>query len=98
MAHEAGLAAHLGRAHFSFNFRSGNQGGHRVHHHQVDRARSHQLIHHFQPHFPRVRLGNQQIINIHPKGLGINRIQGVFCIHKGRNAARSLHLRDRMEC
>ena len=97
LAHQAGLQTHVGIAHFPFNFRPGHQRRHRVHHHHIDGRRPHQLINHFEAHFSGIRLGDEQFVNVHPQRLGIERIEGVFRIHKGRHPTRFLYLGDGME-
>ena len=93
LAHQASLEADVGIAHFTLNFGPGHQGRHRIDHHHIYSRRSHQLIDDLQPHFAGVGLGDQQLVDVDPQGPGIDRVEGVLRIHKGRDPACLLHLR-----
>ena len=49
------------------------------------------MVDDFQGHLAGVRLGDQQVFDVDPKGRGIDRVQGVLSVDEGRHAAAALH-------
>ena len=97
LAHEPGLEAHMGIPHIPFDFRFGHQGRHRVDDDDVDGTAAHQGVTDFQGLFPSIRLGNQQVVDVHSQVPGIFRIQGVFRIDESRIAAPFLGFGDHVQ-
>ena len=97
LAHQAGLQARQGIAHFAFDFGLGCEGGHRVHHDQVHSARAHQAVHNLQRLLTGVGLADQQFRQLHPQLLGVLHVQCVLGVHKGASAAQLLHLRNHLQ-
>ena len=94
LAHQAGLQADVAVAHFAFDFGSRYQRGNRVDHHHIHAAAAYQHIADFQCLFAGVGLGNQQIFYFYTELAGVNRVEGVFGIDKGADAAVFLALGD----
>ena len=94
LAHQPRLQPHMRVAHFAFQFRLRHQRRHRVDHHHVNRSGAHQRIGDFQRLFARIRLRNQEVVNIHADFLGIRRVKRVFGINKRTRPALFLRLRD----
>ncbi len=83
--------------HLSFDLRPGHQGRHRVNHNDVDGAAPHQDIGDLQGLLPRIGLGNEEVIGIHPQPFRIRYVQGVFGIDEGGDPSGLLRLGDGME-
>ena len=81
-------------AHFAVEFGLGHQRRHRVHYQHVNRAGTDQRFGDFQRLLARIRLRNQQVVDINAQFLGIPRIQRVLGIHKRRQPAVPLRLGD----
>ena len=80
LTHQAGLQTNVGIAHFTFNFRFGNEGGHRVHHNHVGGIRTHQQFADLKRLLTGIRLGDQHLFNVDtdtPCPCGIQRMFGI---------------------
>ena len=97
LAHQPRLQAHMGVAHLAFELRPGDEGGNRIHHQHVDRARTHQGVGNLQRLLAGVRLGDQQLLHVHAELLGIGRVERVLRIDEGAGTAGLLRLRDHMQ-
>ena len=82
----------MGIAHFALYFGARHHGRHRVNDNGVDGARAHQRLANFQRLFAGVWLRDKQRVNIHPKGLGVHRVQRVLYVNEGHLAAALLRL------
>ena len=60
--------------HFAFNFGFGGHCSDRVHNQNINRTGTHQGFCNFQCLFTAVRLGNQQIVNVHTQCTSVNRV------------------------
>ncbi len=83
--------------HFAFDFGFWRQRCHRVDHQHVDTAGTHQHVGNFQGLLTGIRLGNQQIGDIHAKFLCITNIQRMFRINKGGDATDILHFGNHLQ-
>ena len=86
------MEAHEAVPHLALDLRPGHQGGHRVHHHHVQRAGADQGLGDLQGLLAGVRLGDQHIVNVHPQGPGVGGVQGVLRVHEGHLAPGLLGL------
>ena len=77
----------MGIAHFPFDFRFRDQGGNGVDDDDIDSTAADQFFCDFKGLFAVIRLGNEQFVGVDAKVAGIDRIQGVFGIDEGCNAA-----------
>ena len=84
-------------AHFPVEFRLGYQRGHRIHHQNIDGARTHQGFGDFERLLAVIGLGEAEIIDIHAQLFGILRIERVFSIDKGGHATRLLRFSDDLQ-
>jgi len=75
----------------------GNQGGHRVHHHQVHRPRSHQDLDDLEGLLAGVGLGDEEVVHVHPELPGVLDVEGVLGIDVGRHPARLLDVGHQVE-
>ncbi len=82
----------MGVAHVALDLRLGHQGRHGVHHHHVHGAGADQGLGDLQRLLAGVGLGHIQIVHHHAQTLGIDRVQGVLGVDKGRRAAQLLGL------
>ena len=80
-------------AHFPLDFRPRNQSRHRVDDDHVNGIGPNQHLADFQRLLPRIRLGNQQIVQLHAQPLGPRGIQGMFGVDERRHAAVSARWR-----
>ena len=92
LAHQPGLQAGQGIAHLAFQFGLGGQRRHRVDHHNVDAAGTHQRVGDFQRLFAGVGLGDQHFVDVDAQLLGIDRIERMFGVDIGGDAALLLGL------
>ena len=97
LRHQAGLQAHVRIAHFAIQFRLGNQRRNRVDNEYIDGARTHQCLGNLQRLLAVIRLGDQQIVDIHAQLACISGIQRVFRVNKCRQAAGLLRFRDNLQ-
>ena len=87
----------MGITHLSFKFRARHQCSHRVYDQHIDRAGAHQRIGNFQSLLARIRLRDQEFVNIHTQFLRITGVQRVFGIDDGAGAAHFLGFGDYLE-
>src|SRR5690606_2101182 len=97
LAHQTGLQTRQGIAHIAFDFSLGSQGGHRVDNNQVYRTRTHQGFGNFQSLLAGIRLGDQQIAQVHAQFLSVLHVQRVFGVNKGTCAFELLHLCNHLQ-
>ena len=93
LGHEACLQAHLGVAHLAVDLGFGHQGGHGIHHDDIDGAAAHQGFGDLQGLLAGVRLRDEQLVGLDPELLRIDRVEGMLGIDKGGDAARLVALR-----
>ncbi len=86
LAHEAGLQAGQGVAHFAFQLGLGRERRHRVDDDQVDRARAHQAVHNFQRLLAGVGLADEQFLQVDAQLLRVLNVQSVLGVHKSAGA------------
>ena len=67
----------MGIPHLAFDFRLRHQGRHGIHHDHIDGPAAYQGVSDFQCLFTGIRLGNQQVVDIHAQLMGIDRIKGM---------------------
>ena len=87
LAHQPRLKTGQGIAHLAFEFGFGRQRRNRIDHDDVDAARAHQRVGDFKRLFAGVRLGDQHFVDIDAQLLGIDRIERVFGVDIGGDAA-----------
>ena len=80
----------MGVAHLALDFRARHQGGDRIDHQYVDRVGAHQCVDNFQRLLAGVGLRNDQLVGVDAERLGIDRVERMFRVNKGRRAARLL--------
>src|SRR5277367_1040591 len=97
LAHQPRLQAGQRVAHFAFKFGLWHQRRHRVDHQHVDRAGSHQRVADFQRLLAGVGLRDQELVDVDTELAGIDRIERVFGIDEGADAALLLALRHRVQ-
>ena len=81
-------------AHVAFEFRFRRQRGNRIDDHQADRAGAHQRIDDLERLLAGVGLRDQQFVQVDAQLLGIERIERMFGIDEGADAALLLFLGD----
>ncbi len=79
-------------AHLAVDLGLGHQGGHGVHHDDVQGAAAHQLVADLQGLLAAVRLADEEVVHVHAQLLGVFGIQGVLGVDVGRQAALLLGL------
>ena len=94
LRHEARLQAHLRLAHLAFDLGLRHERRDRVDHHHVDRAGAHQHVGDLERLLAVVRLGDEQLLDVHAELAGVLRIERVLGVDEGRRAAQFLHLGD----
>ena len=97
LAHEAGLHTHCGHAHFAFEFGFGHERGDRIDDDDVEGIGAGECFANGQGFFAAVRLGDEQVIQIHAELFGISRIEGVLGIDERRETAGFLGVGDDVE-
>ena len=97
LAHQARLQAGLHVAHLAFDFGPRHQGCDQIDHQHVDRAGAHQRIGDFERLLAGVGLRDQEIVEIDAELAGIDRIERMFGIDKGADAALLLRFGDDMQ-
>ena len=97
LAHQPRLQAGQGIAHLAFQFGLGGQRRDRVDHHDVDAAGAHQRVGDLQRLFAGVGLGDQHFVDVHAQLLGIDRIERMFGVDIGGDAALLLDLGHDMQ-
>ena len=94
LAHQAGLKARLAVAHLAVDFRTWRERCDRIDHEHVDRAGADQRIGDLQRLFAGVGLRDQQVFEIDAELLGIDRVERVFGVDEGADAAFLLGFGD----
>ena len=84
-------------AHFPFEFGARHQGGDAIDHENIDRVRAHQRVGDFERLLASIGLGNQEFVDIDAEFASIARVERMFGIDEGADAAGFLRLRDHME-
>jgi hypothetical protein len=84
-------------AHLAFEFSARHERRDRIDDHDVDRTGANQRIGNFERLLAGIGLRDQEFVDIHAKLAGINRIERVFGIHKGTDAAGLLRFGDGVE-
>jgi hypothetical protein len=79
-------------AHFPLDLGAGHEGRHRVDDDDVHGAAAHELVSDFQGLLARVRLGDEQVVDVHAEPLGVFGVHGVLGVDVGRGAAQLLGL------
>ena len=83
--------------HVTLDFLLRHEGGHRVDDDDVNGAATHECIDDIERLLTGIRLGNQQVVDIDPELLCIDRIERMFRVDKGCDAALLLRLRNHMQ-
>ena len=81
-------------AHFAFQLGARHQGGDVVNHQHVDRAGADQRVGDLQPLLAGIGLPDQQVVDIDAELAGIDRVERVFGVDEGADAAALLRLGD----
>src|SRR5579859_2010415 len=97
LRHEARLKAHVAVAHLAFEFGLGDQRRDRIDHQHVDGVRAHQRFGNLQRLFAVIRLGYEEVIDVHAEFFGVDRVQRVFGVDEGGHAAGLLRLGDHLK-
>ena len=93
-----GLQTHMAIAHFAFDFRPWDQGGHRVDDDDIHRVGSHQHSSQISKACsPSIRLRHHQLIEFDSQPLGPGGIQGVLGINERRHSAKLLAIGDNVQ-
>jgi len=94
LRHQTRLQPHLRIAHIALNFGARNQGGDRIDHHHIQRPAADQGLGDLQGLLAGVRLGDKQILRVHPQQIGVMGVQRMLGIDESRKATRLLRLSD----
>ena len=86
LAHQACLQADMAVAHLAFDLRARDQGGDRIDHQDVHRVGAHQRVADLERLLTRIGLRDDEIVDIHTKLFGIDRIERMLGIDKGGGA------------
>ena len=97
LRHQPRVQADLHLAHLAFDLGLGRERGHRVDHHDVDRAGAHQHVGDLQRLLAGVRLRDQQVVDVDAELLGVARIERVLGVDERGGAAAALHLGDHLQ-
>ena len=97
LRHQSRLQPHFRFAHLAFDFGLRRQRGDRVDHHDIDGARTDQVVGDLQRLLPVVGLRNQQVVDIHAELLRIRAVESMFRVDKCGDSARFLGLGDRVD-
>ena len=97
LAHQARLQARQAVAHLAFDFGARRQRRDRVDDENVDRAGAHQRIGDFERLLAGIRLRDQKVFEIDAELAGIDRIERMFGIDEGADAALLLGFGDRLQ-
>ncbi len=97
LAHEPGLQAHVAVAHFALDFGLGHQRRHRVDDDEVHRAGTHQDFHDLERLLAGVRLGDQQVVDVHAELLGVLDIERMLGVDVGGDSAGLLDVGGHVE-
>ena len=80
----------------AFDFGARGERGNRVDHEHVDRAGAHQRVANLQRLLARVGLRDDEILDVDPQLLGVDRIERMLGVDEGGDAALLLGLGDHM--
>src|SRR5476649_1405947 len=97
LRHQTCLQTWQGVTHVAFDLGAWRQGGHGVDHDQVDAARTHQRIADFQRLLARIRLRNQQFVQVDAQLLRVTDVQCMLGIDKGASTAQFLHFSNGLQ-
>ena len=97
LAHQPRLQAGLAVAHLAFELGARHERGDRIDDEHVDRARAHQRVGDLQRLLAGIGLGNEEIIDIDAELARIDRIERMFGVDEGADAALLLRLRQAMQ-
>ena len=81
-------------AHLALEFGVRHQCRHRIDHQHIDRARAHQRVADFQRLLAGVGLRDQEFVDVDAELAGIDRVERVFGVDEGADAALLLALGD----
>ena len=87
----------MGVAHVALELRSWDEGGHRVDDHDVEGAGADEHVGDLERLLPRVRLGDQQLVDVDPERLCVHGVEGMLGIDEGGDTAVALGLGHDME-
>ena len=96
-AHQPRLRADRDVADLAFQLRFRDESGDRIEHNHVERIRTHERLADAERFFTRARLRDEQIVEVHAQPPGVLRIERVFDVDEGGEAAALLRLRDHRE-
>ena len=97
LAHQPRLEAGKLIAHLAFEFGARRQRRNRIDHQHLDGAGAHQRIGDFQRLLAGIGLRDQEIVDIDAELAGIDRIERMFGIDEGADAAALLGFGDRLQ-
>src|SRR5215213_3837458 len=84
-------------AHLSLDLSPGYEGGHRVYDDYVEGTGADERIRYLQGLFAVVRLGEVEVLQIDPDGLGVGRVDGVLGVDEGGEAPCLLGLGNHVQ-
>ena len=97
LRHQARLQARQRVAHVAVDLGPGHQRRHGVDDDDVDGVGAHQRLGDLQRLLARVRLGDQQLVDVDAELLGVDRVERVLGVDEGGDAAQLLRLRDHVQ-
>jgi hypothetical protein len=87
-------SADVGVAHLALDLRLRRQRGDRVDRDDGQRAGAHEQLADLERLFPRVGLGDEQLVHVHADPLGVRRVHRVLRVDEGADPAAALGLGD----
>ncbi len=87
----------MGVAHLALELGLGHKCRHRVDHHHIDSTGAHQRVGNLQRLFARIRLGDDQVIDVDAQLLRVCRVERMFGIDEGTCATLLLGFRNDMQ-
>src|SRR5690606_14036035 len=87
---EAGLQSDVGVAHLAFDLGAGHQGRYRVDHQDIQGSGANQHVGDLEGLLTRVRLGDEQLVDVDADGPGVGRVEGVLGVDEGGDPAVAL--------
>ena len=97
LAHETSLQAYMRITHIAFDFRLWHKCRYRIDNDNINCTTAHQSLDDIERLLARIRLRNQQVIDIHTKLFRIDRIKRMLSINKSGNTALLLSLCNHMQ-
>ena len=82
----------MGITHLAFDLGPGHQGCHRVDDEDVERSGADQHVGDLERLLPGVGLGDEQLVDVDPDRLGIDRVEGVLGVDEGGDPTVALGL------